>query len=142
MKIYIASSHKTAHEITKELNKKTQHIDYMEFFFPEILGDSTNSVENMKYVDSICCKKIRECDMLVAIYPFGHSVSVELGRFLEFNLLQCNNKKQLIIFNTCDNDSIEFKRLRTEAMIIPHVNHFVNSIDELLIKLSQIKDLV
>lgn len=86
----------------------------------------------MKYVDNICCKKIRDSDFLIAIYPFGISVSIEIGRFLELKINDKSKKRTLIIFDISEKESNLYNKLRSEAMLIPNVDAIVTSIDQLL----------
>ena len=138
MNIYIASSHQIASEATKELYNRCKKNGVLKIFFPESLGTLSDSIENMRYIDEICCKQIRESDILVAIYPFGLSVSVEIGRFLERKNMSQNNKKLLIILDISAENSKEKEKLKTEAMIIPHIDYYVHSVNELIETLSTI----
>lgn len=139
MKVYIASSHKMGAEITKEIFRRIGNDVNINAFFPEHLGDFTNSIESMSYIDTICCDKIRESDVLVAVYPFGYSVSVEIGRFLEYRETN-HEKKQFIILDCSEVGSDGHKLLRTEAMILPHIDYLADSIDDLLAFLYQMVD--
>ena len=139
MKIYVASSQKMATKTANNLFLKTKNLVDFDFFFPNHLGDFSSSIEHMKYIDLICCKKLRESDILIAIYPFGYSVSVEIGRFLECNRMS-TQKKYFIIFNDEGGNLEGQKKLKTEAMIMPHVDYVVNTIEELLIALKEISE--
>lgn len=138
MKVYIASSHKTAYETTNSLFCKTKNNNEIDFFFPETIGDMSDSPENMEYIDFICCDKLRKSDVLVAVYPFGFSVSVEIGRFLEYSNIYSDKKRYFIVLDTSYVDSDDYKKLRTEAMILPHIDYIANNIDELLDILKQL----
>lgn len=132
MKIYIASSHKTAFRTTKNIFIRTKDIEKWNIFFPEKLGDFSDSMDEMVYIDSICCEKLRESEVLIAVYPFGLSVSVEIGRFLEMRHMYPNQKRYLIVLDTNERFINQYNKLETEAMIIPHIDYVVYSIDELI----------
>lgn len=132
MRIYIASSHKTAYKTTKNIFVRTKDNRKWKIFFPEHLGDFSDSMEDMVYIDSICCNKLRESEVLIAVYPFGLSVSVEIGRFLEMRHIYPNQKRYLIVLDTNEKVLNEYNKLKTEAMIIPHIDHIVYTVDELL----------
>ncbi len=132
MKIYVASSHRTANKTTHDLFVKTRDCKELDFFFPEHLGNFSDSIENMEYIESVCCNELRKSDVLIAIYPFGYSVSVEIGHFLEVCHMNPNNKRYFIILDTSKINSEKHKKLKTEAMIIPHVDKIVNTVDELI----------
>lgn len=86
----------------------------------------------MIYVDNIFRNKIRESDILIAIYPFGLSVSIEIGRFLELRNNDRNQKRKLIIFDISKKESDIAKKLRCEAMLTPHIDDIVTSTYQLL----------
>ena len=132
MKIYIASSHKTAFRTTKNIFVRTKDIEKWDIFFPEKLGDFSDSMDEMVYIDSICCEKLRESEVLIAVYPFGLSVSVEIGRFLEMRHMYPNQKRYLIVLDTNERFINQYNKLETEAMIIPHIDYVVYSVDELI----------
>lgn len=127
MNIYIASSHIKGEKIVKYLKMKLDGIN-AKIFYPEGINISAHTLAEMQAVDNICTEEIRKSDILVAVYPFGISVSVEIGRFLE----SAKKNKKLIIFDASEKDSEQYKKLRTEAMLIPQVYKIVYSIDELI----------
>lgn len=104
-------------------------------FFPDNIALAAFSMDEMIYVDEVCSKEIRTCDIFIAIYPFGLSVTTEIGRFLESHINQCNAEKLLVILDTSEAHSCEFEKLRSEAMIIPHIDHIVYSEEELFLLL-------
>lgn len=131
MKAYIAYSYKTHPKIIEKIFWELQNVK-IQSFFPESIELSAISLDEMKYVDKICCDKIRESNILVAVYPFGLSVSIEIGRFLELKNINKDENRMLIIFDTSPKDSDIANKLRSEAMIIPHVDAIVTTIDQLL----------
>lgn len=139
MRVYIASSHRTGSAITGELFKKISNDVRISAFFPEHLGDFTNGITSMQYIDAICCEKIRSSDVMVAVYPFGCSVSIEIGRFLERRYQKAKDRGLLILLDSSQSDSEQHRLLRTEAMLMPHVDHFVYSVDDLVELLRQIE---
>lgn len=136
LKVYIAFSYKTGKKITQELKSKLNNIDYVDAFFPDTISIDADTINEMKYISNICTEQIKDCDVLVAIYPFGMSVSVEIGRFLE---QQINfEDKKLIILDTTHIESASYIKLRSEAMIMPHVYKVVSTIEELIGELKNI----
>lgn len=127
MSIYIASSYMMGEKVVKDLKMRLDQLN-LKIFYPESINISANTLSEMQTVNDICTEEIRKSDILVAVYPFGISVSVEIGRFLESG----KNKKKLIIFDTSENNSEQYKKLRTEAMLIPHIYKVVYSADELV----------
>lgn len=131
MNLYIASSQIMGEKIVKDLKMRLNELD-VKTFYPESINIAANTLQEMQEVNNICTDEIRKSDILIAVYPFGISVSLEIGRFLEKN----KNNKKLIIFDTSENDSEQYRKLRTEAMLMPHVYKIVDSIDELVEELS------
>lgn len=129
MNAYIAYSYKIDPKLINKIFTDLQN-SKVHAFFPESIELYASSIEEMKQVDSICCEKIRESDFFIAIYPFGISVSIEIGRFLE--LKSKDEKKFLIIFDISEKESDPFNKLRGEAMLIPNVDAIVTSSDQLL----------
>lgn len=127
MNIYIASSCIMGEKIVEDLKMKLSELD-AKIFYPESINISAHTLAEMQTVNDICTKEIRKSDIVVAVYPFGISVSIEIGRFLESG----KNNKKLIVLDTSENDSEQYKKLRTEAMLIPHIYKIVDSIDELI----------
>lgn len=136
MKLYVASSHKLGYAFTKQLESALQHMNF-DIFFPENIGIQASTPSEMREVDAICCREIGDSDILIAIYPFGYSVSVEIGRFLALKDIQKEKERILIILDMSEKNSELFIKLRTEAMIIPHTAAVVSSISELLIELNK-----
>lgn len=136
MKLYVASSHKLGHKFTHELSLVLRNMD-IDIFFPESIGIWAKTLDEMDTVDAICCKEISDSDVLIAIYPFGYSVSVEIGRFLAYRDMQKEGKRCFIILDVSEKDSELFNKLRSEAMIIPHVDAIVTSTEELVAELKK-----
>lgn len=140
MKVYIASSHNTNSNITQQLVFELQHAPF-EIFFPESIGISATLPSDMSTVDKICCTHLRQSDILVAIYPFGLSVSVEIGRFLQLKNDEMNfmgKEKKLIILNVSHENVTATQKLLSEAMIMPNVDIYTKSIPELIYTLMAI----
>ena len=138
-KIYVASSlNKIDTGFKSKLFKKLSEIAN-DVFFPDYIDLSAFSGDEMAYVDKICSREIRACDILIAIYPFGLSVATEIGRFLESHINHCNSETLLVILDTSEAHSFEFNKLRSEAMIMPHINCIVYSEEELLSLLGNLK---
>lgn len=117
-------------KMTQKLKQKLDEVGYMDVFFPDSIDISADTLSGMKRISDRCSEQIRKCDMLVAIYPFGISVSVEIGRFLE----QQNHikKKRLVILDTTFVESATHKKLRSEVMVMPHIYKVVGSVEELI----------
>lgn len=139
MNAYIAYSYKTDPKLIKKIFMDLQN-SKVHSFFPESIELHAISIDDMKHVDNICCEKIRDSDFLIAIYPFGISVSIEIGRFLELKANDKNKKRTLIIFDISKKESDSFNKLRSEAMLIPHVDAIVASGDQLLTLLNTYAD--
>lgn len=138
MKVYIASSHNTSAKITQRLFFELQGASF-EVFFPESIGVHALNAHEMERVDQICCEAIQNSDVLVAIYPFGLSVSVEIGRFLQLSLNENRNiPRKIIVLNTSRNNTKVYRKLMSEAMIVPHVDIIVKTIPELIYHLNRI----
>ena len=135
--VYIASSHNLSKEVTKKLKFLLMDIDE-DVFFPESIGLIANSNEEMNYVSNTCSDKIRSSNILVAIYPFGISVSIEIGRFLEQQFTSTD--KKLIILNNSNQTDNMLKKLRSEAMMMPHIYKIVNSPEELVLELKKLSN--
>lgn len=131
MYAYIAYSYKTHPNIIKKIFWELQNSN-INTFFPESIELSAISKDEMIYVDNIWRNKIRESDILIAIYPFGLSVSIEIGRFLELRNNDRNQKRKLIIFDISKKESDIAKKLRCEAMLTPHIDDIVTSTYQLL----------
>lgn len=138
MKVYVASSFKTAHKQKKELIKKTIDFHEFKFFFPEKLGVHFETKEEMMYIDKACCEQLRNSEILLAIYPFGPSVSLEIGRFLENKFLLNQYNKLFVLLDTSSIGGYDYRKLRTEGMILSHVDYLAHSVDEVLSYLQQI----
>lgn len=131
MNVYIASSHIMGERIVKDLKVRLNELN-VKIFYPESINISAYTSSEMQTVSDICADEIRKSDILVAVYPFGISVSVEIGRFLESS----KNNKKLIVFDTSEKNSEWYKKLRSEAMLIPHIYKILDSIDELIKELN------
>ena len=136
MKLYVASSNKLGYKFTNDLLIALHNMN-IDIFFPECIGIEAETLDEMDAVDAICCKEISNSDVLIAIYPFGYSVSVEIGRFLAYRDMQKERKRCFIILDVSKKDSELFNKLRSEAMIIPHVDAIVTSTDELVSELKK-----
>ena len=132
MDIYVASSARRSVTHTQSLLERVKENSDIRAFFPAHLGDYTGSEERMRYIENIGDKHIKKADIMIAVYPFGLSVSNEIGRFIVYRKSSLGTKRKLIIWDTSIPGSEEYMLLRTEAMIMPHVDHMVSDIDQLI----------
>lgn len=128
-KVYVASSGKM-NATAEILLAKMKKCDNIEPFFPAFLGDYTHSPEEMRYIEAICDVEIERSNIMIAVYPFGLSVSNEIGRFLVYRYFYPDENRKLIIWDTSQPGTYEYDLLRSEAMIMPKVDHLIHDIDE------------
>lgn len=121
MKVYIASKYvdhkKVNNEIYYELTKAS-----INAFLPESINISAITKDQMLEVADICYNEIEKCDIILAVCPFGKSVSSELGYAIALKR-RLNQQKKIVALN------LDFE---LEAMLYPYVDKIVNSVPELV----------
>lgn len=137
MEVYVASPATRNLCFINELSRRLNGYPDIKPFFPAHLGDYTGSNEEMLYIEEVCRNSIAKCDVMIAVYPFGLSVSNEIGRFIVYREMQPEHKRKLIIWDTSLPESKEAKILRSEAMIMPCIDVIVHDIDELIESLQE-----
>ncbi len=121
MKIYIASKY-IEHRL---LNRKIAEIlkqNSFEPFLPAEIDIDAVTKEEMYEVAEICYKEIADSDTMLAVAPFGISVSAELGFAIALNKIN-GKPKHIIGFGNPKQD---------EAMVYPYFEHIVDDFQELL----------
>ena len=129
MRVYIASKyidHKAQNNAIYNALKRAS----IDAFLPESINISALSKEEMYAVSEICYSEIERCDVILAVCPFGKSVSSELGYAIA---LKRNNAQRKIIVTL----KMDFP---LEAMLFPYVDKTVEDIAELIAYLNSIKD--
>ena len=119
MRVYIASKY-IAH---KELNRKI----YEELvrakipvFLPECINMDAIDLNRSYIVAEKCFAEIEKCNVILAVCPFGKSVSSELGYAIA--LRRALKQEKVIIALYLD--------FETEAMLIPYVDKSFEDIQE------------
>lgn len=125
MKIYIASPYVRHAKINKDIYNALINIGYS-VFLPESIGLDALTIREQFIVSEKCFYEIDKSDIIVAVYPFGLSVSCELGYAI--NYIKHQDHKRIILFNTDKKNEI----INTEAMIMPFINREVYNIQELI----------
>lgn len=129
MRVYIASKY-IDHKIKNNIIYNALKYASIDAFLPETINISALSKEEMYIVSEICYKEIERCDVILAVCPFGKSVSSELGYAiaLKRNKIQ---KKIIVALN------IDFE---SEAMILPYIDKTVENIPQLIEYINSIRD--
>ena len=121
MKVYIASKYvdhkKVNNEIYYELTKAS-----INAFLPESINISAITKDQMLEVADICYNEIEKGEIILAVCPFGKSVSSELGYAIALKR-RLNQQKKIVALN------LDFE---LEAMLYPYVDKIVNSVPELV----------
>ena len=127
-KAYIASSLKNTKNNQKLFQKLSQ--SGIDAFLPETIeNESHYNLPSMYKISDICYKEIESCNFIIAICPFGKSVSAELGYAIYCK--RRGDKKSIITL---------FMDFEDEAMIFPYVEKNFEDIDELVKYISDNKN--
>lgn len=119
-KVYIASSLKN-----KRLNQEvflalTQ--SGIDAFLPETIENASHyNKPSMYAISDICYKEIEKCNFILAICPFGKSVSAELG-YAIYSKRSGKNKRIISLF-------MDFE---DEAMLYPYIDKSFEDMHELV----------
>ena len=117
MKVYIASKYIAHKKINNEIYQALKNN-----------GIDATDKENMLLVSEKCFSEIEICDIILAVCPFGKSVSCEIGYAIALKKKYFPNKKIIAL-------NIDFKE---EAMLYPYIDISVNGISELISVLKSI----
>ena len=135
MKFYIASKYIENHVINTEIYNVLKEKGY-EVFLPESIDIDAKTNSEMYQVAEKCYDEINNADILLAVFPFGFSVSAEIGFAISIKR-NMDKKMRLILFdNNSDKKNIE--KLRGEAMINPYWDLVVSSVEELELKIKEV----
>ena len=129
MKIYIASKYIKNHVINTKIHDALKSKGY-EVFLPKSI-DIDAIEESEKYeVAEICYNEIDNTDIFLAVYPFGLSVSAEVGYAI--SIKRKKDRKMCIILFDNNSDKKKIEKSLSEAMLSPYYDLVVSSIDELM----------
>ena len=78
MKVYIASKYIAHKKINNEIYQALKN-NGIDAFLPETINNNATDKENMLLVSEKCFSEIEICDIILAVCPFGKSVSCEIG---------------------------------------------------------------
>lgn len=129
MRVYIASKY-IDHKIQNNTIYNALKHASIDAFLPESINISALSREEMYTVSEICYKEIERCDVILAVCPFGKSVSCELGYAIA--LKRSSAQKKIIVALNID---FEF-----EAMLFPYVDKAVEDIPQLIDYINSIEE--
>ena len=127
MKVYIASKYIAHKKINNEIYQALKN-NGIDAFLPETINNNATDKENMLLVSEKCFSEIEICDIILAVCPFGKSVSCEIGYAIALKKKYFPNKKIIAL-------NIDFKE---EAMLYPYIDISVNGISELISVLKSI----
>ena len=127
MKVYIASKYIAHKKINNEIYQALKN-NGIDAFLPETINNNATDKENMLLVSEKCFSEIEICDIILAVCPFGKSVSWEIGYAIALKKKYFPNKKIIAL-------NIDFKE---EAMLYPYIDISVNGISELISVLKSI----
>jgi len=119
-KIFIASSFTRFEAINSEIYNRLS-----KSFNVFLSGNLDFTGLDMKSIAEICYQNIDDSDYIVAIAPFGLSVSSELGYTIALN--KNGHSKKIILFN-----HIFDEKLNNEDMFMPYIDFVSSNIDEIL----------
>lgn len=131
MRVYIASKyivHKDINNfIYQELKKNA-----IDAFLPESINNDALDKENMRFVSEKCFEEIERCDVILAVCPFGKSVSSELGYAIALKR-RLQSHKYIVALH------LDFGN---EAMLSPYIDDEVENVPELIQSLKNIEKLL
>lgn len=136
MRVYIASQYMKKEELNRKIYDELRDAG-MDAFLPISIDiDATAECpEEQRKVADICYDEIERCDVILAVWDFGRSVSAELGYAICMKTRLQENKKIIIFAAAGSNtimDSPKMDIIRGEVMIWPFVDQQVASIEELM----------
>ena len=127
MRVYIASKYIDHKKINNQIYGELKNAS-IDAFLPESINIDALTKEEMYAVSEICYAEITKCDVILAVCPFGKSVSSELGYAIALKRT-LPESKVIIALN------MDFEH---EAMLYPYVDKNVNSISQLIEYLTQL----
>lgn len=127
MRVYIASKY-IEHTVKNCAIYDALRKASIDAFLPESINISAMDMEEMYKVSEVCYDEIERCDVILAVCPFGKSVSSELGYAIA--LKRKFAQKKIIIGLNVD---FEF-----EAMLFPYIDKAVDDISQLIEYLNNI----
>lgn len=125
MKIYIASKYIEHQKINREIYSALKEAN-IDVFLPESINIDAITKEEMYTVAEVCFEEIDKCNVILAVAPFGKSVSSEIGYSIAKKRLGEN--KTIILFKHNESDDV----METEAMIAPYIETVVKNVHELI----------
>lgn len=134
MKVYIASKYLAHESINNKIYNALLEAD-IDAFLPKSINIDAVSAEEMLLVGEKCYDELDKCDVIIAVEPYGNSVSSEIGYALCQRRRLQKNKRIILFSNTLDNGVT-----KSEAMITPFFDTKVSSIQELVKYLKEAMD--
>ena len=129
MKIYIAASLKNQ-EVNNVL--KALKDNNLDFFNPALLGLNEEIEEERNIIFKKCLFEIEyDCDILLAIAPYGESVSGEVGYAGCLKLH--NNNKLLLLYNSGDESPCKEENEAIQAPFFDKVFDDLNKLIQFLV---------
>ena len=131
MKFYIASKYIENHSINTKIYNALIDKGY-EVFLPKSINIDAKTDKEMYQVAEICYDEIDNTDIFLAVFPFGWSVSAEIGYAIKIKR-EKNRKMRIMLFDN-NSDTENMEKLLQEAMISPYFEPDLNvsSIEELM----------
>ena len=105
MKVYIASKYIAHKKINNEIYQALKN-NGIDAFLPETINNNATDKENMLLVSEKCFSEIEICDIILAVCPFGKSVSCEIG--------YCTKEK---IFSQQENNRVKYRFQRGSNVV-------------------------
>ena len=135
MKFYIASKYIENQVINTEIYNSLKDKGY-EVFLPASININAKTNSEMYQVAEKCYDEIDNTDIFLAVFPFGWSVSAEIGYAIKIKR-EKDRKMRIILFDN-NSDKKNMEKLRQEAMISPYFDLTVSSIEELIEKTKEV----
>ena len=127
MRVYIASKYIAHKELNRKIYEELVHAEIPAFLPESINMDAIDSEKSLIVAES-CFNEIEKCNIILAVCPFGKSVSSELGYAIALRRV-LKQKKIIIALN------LDFEK---EAMLIPYVYKDFENIRECIEYLKQL----
>lgn len=137
MKFYIASKYIENHGINTEIYHALKDKGY-EVFLPASINKDAITIDEMYEVAEKCYDEIDNTDILLAVFPFGLSVSAEIGYAISIKRKK-DRKMRLILFNN-HSDKKNKEKLLKEVMLTPYWSRIGNSIDLYVSSIEELMD--
>lgn len=131
MKFYIASKYNENQVINNDIYNALKGKGY-EVFLPKSINKEPKTDSEMREVAEICYDEIDNTDIFLAVFPFGWSVSAEIGYAIKIKR-EKDREMRIILFDN-NSDKTNMEKLLQEAMISPYfeLDLIVSSIEELM----------